>query len=447
MSPGRSCRAGAALALAFALLAARSFAAPAPPLSFGQAVQTAARAATSVEVANERLREARARVGEARGPLLPALSGTAAATERTFNLKSFGIDFPTPPGASLSDLQGPVDLVDARVRVTQNVLAPADLVRVRAASHDVRAASFDRDAAGEAAAQDAAMAYLRATRAQALAAARAADARLAEELVSLAQAQLQAGTAPAIDTTRARTELASTRGALVMARNQAERARIDLARALGLDPSSPPALTDTLSESLGQSEAPTDPGAAASMAIAHRPEIAAEESRLRRTRSERTALAVERLPRVQAEADWGVSGQHWAASFPTYEFGLALSMPLFDGWRRESQIAEKSAGVRESELREKDLRDRAVADVRGTLLDLASGRELLQVADERLGLAEEEMSQTRERFTNGLAGSIEIVTAQSSLVRARDAAIDARFAIASARVALARAAGVARTLR
>ena len=36
---------------------------------------------------------------------------------------------------------------------------------------------------------------------------------------------------PAHYSQRARTELASTRGALVMARNQAERARIDLARA------------------------------------------------------------------------------------------------------------------------------------------------------------------------------------------------------------------------
>jgi len=85
--------------------------------------------------------------------------------------------------------------------------------------------------------------------------------------------------------------------------------------------------------------------------------------------------------------------------------------------------------------------------VQAALLDLASGREQLVVADERLALAQEELDEARERFVSGVAGNIEIVNAQASLQRARDTEIDARFAIASARVALARATGVARSLR
>src|SRR5205814_9088097 len=65
---------------------------------------------------------------------------------------------------------------------------------------------------------------------------------------------------------------------------------------------------------------------------------------------------------------------------------------------------------------------------------------------ERLRLAEEEVAQASERFTNGVAGNIEVITAQSSLLRARDTEIDARFTLAAARVALARAAGIARQL-
>ena len=74
------------------------------------------------------------------------------------------------------------------------------------------------------------------------------------------------------------------------------------------------------------------------------------------------------------------------------------------------------------------------------------GRGGAAAPSERLQLASEEISQARERFTNGVAGNIEVINAQSSLVRARDADIDARFAVASARVALARAAGVARNI-
>ena len=57
-------------------------------------------------------------------------------------------------------------------------------------------------------------------------------------LLTLAEAQLSAGTSPAIDVTRARTQVATSQGALLIARNQRDRSRIDLARALGMDPAS-----------------------------------------------------------------------------------------------------------------------------------------------------------------------------------------------------------------
>src|SRR5256886_3900819 len=57
------------------------------------------------------------------------------------------------------------------------------------------------------AAQAAAVAYLRASRAQAVVAARQADSSIAAELVTLAEAQKAAGVSAAIDVTRARTQL------------------------------------------------------------------------------------------------------------------------------------------------------------------------------------------------------------------------------------------------
>jgi outer membrane protein len=102
--------------------------------------------------------------------------------------------------------------------------------------------------------------------------------------------------------------------------------------------------------------------------------------------------------------------------------------------------------VRESSVRRADLGAQITAEVSGALLDLASGLEQQGVAADQLRLAEEEVTQARDRFVRGVAGNIEVITAQASLLRARDADIDARFAVASARVALARAAGVARGL-
>ena len=240
--------------------------------------------------------------------------------------------------------------------------------------------------------------------------------------------------------------LAAARGAALVARNQVDRARIELARALGLDPSAPVGLADTLSETLGESDAPADSAAAIGFALDRRPELAAERTRLARARAERAAISAERLPRLEASADWGVSGDRWPDAIPTRQYGLAVTLPLFDGLRRESRLAEQGSVARESEVRARDLRDQITAEMDAARLDLASGREQLGVANERLRLAEEELAEARERFVNGVAGNIEIITAQSTLVRARDAAIEARFAIAASQVAVARAAGVARTL-
>src|SRR2546423_15323962 len=74
-------------------------------------------------------------------------------------------------------------------------------------------------------------------------------------------------------------------------------------------------------------------------------------------------------------------------------------------------------------------------------LCLHSGQAQQVVADERLRLAGQELSQSRERLKAGVAGNIEVIDAQSNLIRARDTDIDARFAAASAHVSLARAAG------
>jgi outer membrane protein TolC len=174
--------------------------------------------------------------------------------------------------------------------------------------------------------------------------------------------------------------------------------------------------------------------------------LAAEQARLQRSRTERSAIAAERLPHLDVVADWGVSGIHWNEAFPTRQYGAALSLPLVDGLRREARIAEQASIGREAEVRLRDLDDQIVADVHAALLDLASGDEQRRVAEERVSLAEAELAQARERFTSGVTGNIEVINAQAALVHARDALIDARYAIAAAHVAVARAAGVARTL-
>jgi len=413
-------------------------------LSFADAVRRAAGEAPAVELATLRTDEADARVRQARGALLPSLSLGGVWVNRDFNSQSLGIPF--PPAFEVPNPVPAFNNYDGRVTVTQTLFDWSNVTRVRAARAQADGSRAERGVTVEAAAQTAALAYLRATRAQTVVAARQADSGLAAELVTLAQAQKAAGVSAAIDVTRARTQLVRATGLLIVARNQRDRAQIDLARALGLDPATPLELTDTLAGTLGVADVPAARDAMMAAALAARPDLGAELARAAAARRTGAAIRAERLPRIGVEADYGVNGLTVPGAIGTRQVALQVTVPILDGFRREARSAEQDAVVRESQVRERDLRQQIAADVDAALLDLRSAEAQQAVAAEQLRLAEDELSQSRQRFKAGVVGNIEVIDAQSNLIRARDVDIDARFAAATARVALARAAGVARTL-
>lgn len=281
---------------------------PAPlRLSFADAVRQATgalhAAPPSVSIAGFRSDAAAARVRQARSGLLPNLSLSGSWANRSFNSKAQGISFPGVP-----TIIGPFNAYDGRVRLTQTLFDFANLGRVSAAKSEASAAGDQRSAVVEASAQNVALAYARASRAQAVVTARAADSALATELVGLAVAQQQAGVSASIDVTRAKTQLAEAVGRLIIAENQLDRARIDLARALGIDPATPIALIDTLTAQMGLADVPADRNAAVAQAVASRPDLAAEVARGAAARTSASAISAERLPRLDLEADYGLSG-------------------------------------------------------------------------------------------------------------------------------------------
>src|SRR5881397_1561093 len=254
-------------------------------LSFAEAVRVASGEAPAVALATLRTDEAEARVRQARAALLPSLSLGGSWVNRTFNSKSLGIDFsfPLPSGgtATLPDLIGPFNLYDARFSAAQTLFDWSSVARVRAAGAQADGSRAERGVTVEGSVLTTALAYVRAVRAQSVVAARQADSVIAAELVGLADAQRAAGVSPAIDVTRARAQLATAEGLLLVARNQLDRGRIDVARALGLDAATPLAFTDSLAPSLGAADVPAQRDSGLTAALANRPELRAERRRER----------------------------------------------------------------------------------------------------------------------------------------------------------------------
>lgn len=432
--------------LALACLVTRAVPAQAPvSLSLGGAARMAAERTAAPEAARLRVAQANARVRQRRADFLPSVSAAAVDNEHTFNSASFGISFNDPAtGRSLFDpngqVLGPVKIWDLRGAVRQNLFDPSAFARLRAAKANAAASGADVGTAAQHAAAIAGMAYVRALGADAQIGARLADSTLAAELLGIARDQVAAGVGIALDVTRAQAQLSVMHSQLIAARAERDRSHIDLGRAVGLPVGTPMTLSDSLFALPVSIAAPTEADAVARATRTRSDLLALGEQSVAAER-QLDAIRAEVLPALSLFADQGSTGKATQHLLSTYNWGIQLSVPVFDGFRRDGRMDEQRAAMHELDVRRRDLAQQAAADVRVALLDLQAAREQFAAAEERVGLAEQELAQAKDRFRAGVSGNADAITASLALNAARTQVVDARAALQAARVSLGTAQG------
>lgn len=428
-------RALPALVLLVAMPVVLSAQQPAPtgPLSLLQAIQLGRKQAVSAVVARLNVGEADARTAQRRADLLPAIAGAASVTRQTVNLDEFGI----PIATGVTD---PFSIWRLQLRASQTVFDPSAISRVRAARDTAAAAGLDAQAIGEIAGATAGLAYLKVLSAEETVRARQADSTVAATLLDEARQLVSAGVSPAIDATRSEVSFGAVRTQLEVARNAADRAQLDLLRTLDLPPATRLTLADSLG--LGTMDIPLDPDQAAAFAREHRTELAAERARTGAVERNLKSIRYENLPSLGLSGLYQQTGQRTGDLGGSYSVELQLSVPILDGFRRQNRAREQSERLEVQRIRERDLGNQVETEARESVLDLASAQQQVTIADDRLRLAEQELSQAQERFRSGVAGSVETTNAQSSVIAARDALIQARLNYGTARVSAYRALGV-----
>lgn len=417
---------------------------PATVLTLGDAARLAATQSAAATGARFRADQFAARAGEMRADLLPQVTGSLADGRRTFNTASFGLPLPgfDPSGQVI----GPVRTVDVRGRVSSRIVDPAAWGRFRTAQATARSADADAAAAADQAATFAAVAYLRAIRADAQVAARSADSSLAGELLAIARSQLRAGVGVRLDVTRAEARLAGVRAQLISSRNERDRARLDLLRTLGLPLTVPVVLSDSLS-ALATDDDTVSVETALGEARRSRSDLRAAVTAVQAAHRAMSAARSERLPSLAVFGDDGATSNSYTRLLNTYTYGVQLVVPVFEGFRIAAHVQEQTAVLRQAETRARDVEAQIEADVRGSLLDLASAREQVEASRDRLHLAEQELAQARERFRAGVSGNGDVIAAQLDLDAGRSQHVDALTALQSARVSLAHAEGLVTSLR
>jgi outer membrane protein TolC len=116
-------------------------------------------------------------------------------------------------------------------------------------------------------------------------------------------------------------------------------------------------------------------------------------------------------------------------------------MDIFDGGKRKADVLSADTAIKQRREELANLQGQIDQEVRDALLDLKSAADQVAVAQDNIGLADETLTQARDRFAAGVTDNIEVVQAQDSVASAQQNLISAVYAHNLAKVALARAMG------
>ncbi|MDD5541645.1 MAG: TolC family protein [Acidobacteriia bacterium] len=409
-------------------------------LTLRQAIDLALENNTQVQLTREEIDAARARSHQALSALLPNVSGSASQMNVTANLKAQGLDFSRVPLlSSFNPFIGPFNTFDARAYLQQTLFNFAAIRQYQAARAGNQLSTLEAERARRDTIATIAALYYGVLQASAHIEATQSNIRLNQSLLGLAEHQKEAGTGTAVDVARAKVQLAQQQQRLLSDQVAYEDAKLRLLKAMGKEVSTEVKLVDamtlhdvpalTVTEALAQAEN-------------DRVELKSQEEREHVARLQLSATKAERLPSVGFAANYGSSGlTPDNSALPTRSYGVAASIPIFDGGRREGRIAEQSVRVRQEAIRSEDVKQQVEVEVRLALKTIESARQQVRVSEENLSLAETELELSRDRFQEGVTNNIEVVNAQTSLEQARDRKVDALFLFNLARVNLDRALG------
>ena len=257
---------------------------------------------------------------------------------------------------------------------------------------------------------------------------------LHQQAVDLKQGGLVAG----IDVLRAEVELHTLTQRATAAANDLDKAKLQLARAIGLPLGQAFTLDPDIPE-LPDPDITLDH--AVERAYRTRPDYQAALDRIKAAEAARNAVVGDRLPSVRVNADYGDIGLSPADSHGTYTISGVVNVPVFQGGRLHGRMLETEADLRNRRSEADDLKASIYYDIRAAFLDLQATTEQLQVATKARDLAAQQLTQARDRFAAGVGSNIEVVQAQEAVALASEQYIAARYGYDLAKGAVVRGTG------
>jgi multidrug efflux system outer membrane protein len=260
------------------------------------------------------------------------------------------------------------------------------------------------------------------------------------DTLRLTERRFAAGDVAELDLARVQTELAATQAqALALDRSRAQLEHA-LAVLLGEAPSG-----FALAEAPWHGALPTVPAGIPSQVLARRPDVAAAYGSMQAAQQRVGVARSAWWPDLALTADGGFAATDladvvkWSAR--SWGIGALLSLPLFDGGRREARVQDAegawdaaAAGWREQVLV-------ALQDVEDQLAALRLLRGQAGLQTQAVDAAARATVLSNSRYRNGLVSQLELLDARRSELANRRQAVQVRAAQYQATVALIRALG------
>jgi outer membrane protein len=433
-----------ALAIALVLAAAPALAevtvqpgAPAVPaprlLSLDEALQIGLSKQPTLRQAQAATDAAKARVEQARAPLLPQVTGSGSYVSQSH----------TATGASAALFGASSGIQETYTAGITGRLLVYDFGQTWGRWRASQASASGQESSERATTRSVALAirsaYFDAVAAKALLG--VARDTLANEQRHLEQvrAQVEIGTRPPVDLVQERVNVANDQVRLIQAENQYATARLQVEQAIGATDLGPWEIAEeTLPPVPGEEAAPE---VLLQEALASRPEVAAGDAQIRAQELTVDALQGGYGPSVAVQAGLTESGPTASDLANGWNTQVTLTWPLFQGGQTRGQVREARAAtsslVAQQDLLKQQIRlelEQARLSVRAAGAALGAAADASQAARERLALAE-------GRYETGVGSILELSDAQVALTTALGQEVQAKFSLAVARSQLLRALG------
>lgn len=412
-------------------------------LTLSEAIRRGLQANLGMVSANLADEQAKAQRAEARSALLPNIGAGVSENAARIDLAAQGFSasaFGTGNAFAFPTAVGPFHYYDLHGSLQQSLLDVTAIRNLRAEGKLYEASLLQSRQAREEVVLAVTGVYLQLMADLALVERQRAEVQYAEATYKQAKAQVDAGNKAPIEANRSQVELQTEQQRLRSQMGEVEKRQIQLNRLIGVAPGThtePKEHLDALRTELPELQEIVQ------RAWTQRLDLKAAETQLAAAEEARKAASAQRLPSVSVSGTYGLQGINPDHGTGVFQASASLSIPIFSGGRIEADIAQADAVVKQRRAEIADQRGSVEADVRDAYVDLQVANDRVSLAESNRKLATETLQQSQDRFSVGVADSVEVVNSQQALATADADFVNSLFAQHVARVTLAHAMGEA----